>query len=208
MSFFSDPELYLVWGRTMGLKFHVFKIQAEFGSPLTSKYFHTHEVLKFSEHLSLPHNKESDFDGLFAYLTRNDKYVNCKGHVIDWLAPNNQSRSFTYTWSHELLNLPSYGVHASPQQGNESVAKVDRASINNDPDREKADKLEALEKKVSDLLEQLDREKNDKQALEKRVSDLTEQFNQDKKALEKQVNELTLKLEECCGGAKGGSADE
>ncbi|KAI3966840.1 hypothetical protein MKW92_011552 [Papaver armeniacum] len=122
----------------MGLKFHVFKIQAAFGSPLTS----------------------------------------------------------------------NYGVHASPQQGNESVAKVDRASINNDPDREKADKLEALEKRVSGLLEQLDREKNDKQALEKRVSDLTEQFNQDKKALEKQVNELTLKLEECCGGAKGGSADE
>lgn len=206
MSFFSDPELYLVWGRTMGLKFHIFKIQAKFGTPLTSKYFHTHEVLKFSEHLSLPHNKESDFDDLFAYLTRNDKYVNCKGHVIDWLAPNHESRSFTYSWSHELLNLPSYGVHASPQ-GNESVAKMNRASID-DPDRDKADKVEALENRVSDLLEQLNREKNDKKVLEKKVSDLIEQFNKDKQALEKQVNELTLKLEEFCGGAKGGSADE
>ncbi|KAI3950266.1 hypothetical protein MKX01_016914 [Papaver californicum] len=121
----------------MGLKFHIFKIQAKFGSQLT----------------------------------------------------------------------PHYGVHAGSHQQlgtDESAAAtlMDHASINDPADREKADdKLQALEKRVSDLL---NREKNDKEALEKRIS----QFNQDKQALEKQVHELTLKLEKCCcGGAKGGSAE-
>lgn len=189
MSFFSDPELFLVWGRTMGLKFFIFRIQRKPGCPVVPEDTGNYEVLNFSEHLSLPHNKESDYDNLFAYLTRNDKFVNCRGLVINWFTPNDQFKSsYSYSWSPELLNLSSYGIHAlATHQENESDAR----------DREKAEKLQALEKRVSDLHEQLNQEKNDKQGLEKSVSDLHEQLIKEKndmQALEKRVSNLHEQL--------------
>ncbi|XP_026429405.1 uncharacterized protein LOC113325414 [Papaver somniferum] len=172
MSFFRDPELYFVWGRTMGLKFFIFRVQKKVGCPLVQQDFF-----------------------------RNDKFVNCQGLVIDWFQINHST--FTYSWSHELLNLPSYGIHAliSPRE-NESAAQL--AACINERDRERAEK-QALEKRLSDLQEQSNREK---QALEKRLSDLREELNREKQAHEKQVLDLTSKLEECCGGAKGGSVDK
>ncbi|KAI3891921.1 hypothetical protein MKX03_026329 [Papaver bracteatum] len=114
MSFFSDPELYLVWGRTMGLKFFMFRIQRKPGWPLVP------------------------------------------GDICNY-------------------------------EENESDAR----------DREKAEKLQALEKRVSDLHEQLNQEKNDKQGLEKSVSDLHEQLIKEKndmQALEKRVSSLHEQL--------------
>lgn len=162
----------------------------------------------FSKHLSLAQNKESDFETFFAYLRRNDKFVNCQGLVVDWFSHNPQHTSFSYSWSHELLHLPSYGLNAlvSPQE-KESAAKL--AACISERDQEKAEK-QALEKKLSDLYAQLNREKNDQQALEKRVSDLHEQLNRDnkdKKALKKQVIDLTSKLEEFYG-VRDGLTDE
>ncbi|KAI3966837.1 hypothetical protein MKW92_011549, partial [Papaver armeniacum] len=80
MSFFSDPGLYLVWGREMGFKFYIFRVQTKPGCPFVPGEFSKHELLCFSKHLSLHHNKESDFESLFAYLRKNDKFVNCQGH--------------------------------------------------------------------------------------------------------------------------------
>lgn len=65
---------------------------------------------------------------------------------------------------------------------------------------------------VSSQRKEVDARKNERdrdeklQALEKRVSDLLELLNQEKQAHGKQVLDLTSKFEECCGGAKGGSA--
>ncbi|KAI3977700.1 hypothetical protein MKX01_009585 [Papaver californicum] len=111
----------------MGYKFYIFRVQTKPGFPFLPGEFHNYELLNFSKHLSLPgHNKETDFESLFAYLSKNDKFVNCQG----------------LAYQHE-----------------------------------------------------------------KRVSDLLEQLNQEKQAHEKQVLDLTAKLEEY-SGAKGGSVDD
>ncbi|RZC91480.1 hypothetical protein C5167_027546 [Papaver somniferum] len=168
-----------------GLVFEIMdekEVQTKPGCPFLEGDFHNNEVLNFSRHLSLPHNKQSDFEPLFAYLKKNDIFVNCRGLVINWFPRTVRYRYRSYSWSPELLNLSSYGIHAlDAQQDNQSD------ELMNDPDN--ADKLQALEK-----TEHLNQEKNDKQALEKTVSHPHEQLNQDKQALEKSISDLHEQL--------------
>ncbi|KAI3862481.1 hypothetical protein MKX03_011569 [Papaver bracteatum] len=105
---------------------------------------------------------------------------------------------------HKKVGCPLvYGIHALiSHRENESAAQL--AACINERDRERAEK-QALQKRLTDLQEQSNREK---QTLEKRLSDLREELNREKQAHEKQVLDLTSKLEECCGGANGGSVDE
>lgn len=187
MSFFSDPELYIVWGRQMGFKFYMFRVKTKPGCPFIWGEFCDYEVLNFSKHLSLPHNQETDFQSLFSYLSKIDKFVNCQGLVINWFSDDPEPFN-TYSWSPEGLNLSTYGIHVLVSSHQENEADVDLSACINERDRERAEK----------------------QALEKKVSDLYEQLNREKQAYENQILDLTSKLEQCSGGgAKDGlSVDE
>lgn len=153
MSFFSDPELYLGWGRQMGYKFYIFRVQTKPGYPFVSGEFCDYEVLDFSKHLSLPHNKETDFESLFSYLSKMDMFVNCQGIVINWFSSNNNQMAYnSYSWSPGGLNLSTFGIQPlASYQENESDAVLD--ACRNERDQERAQK-QALETRLSYLNEQ------------------------------------------------------
>ncbi|KAI3842611.1 hypothetical protein MKX03_027275 [Papaver bracteatum] len=176
MSWYTDPQLFMCYlGGSYG--YYVYRVIKKYDVPLVNGDLTSGERLDFSKHLSLGNNKESDYDALKSCLAKNVtgppyyenvKFVNCQGLVGHW---DNNKRSGI--WSTQVEELTSI-INSLP------------GIVINPCDTKLAEKLQALEKKNSELIEG--------------NSNLQEQLNQEKSAklsLEKKVLDLTAELEEC-----------
>ncbi|MCL7042486.1 hypothetical protein MKW94_028646, partial [Papaver nudicaule] len=198
MSWYTDPELFLYHWDTCS----IVRITKKYNVPLVNKDIKDVGDLDFSKHLSLGDNEESDYDALKSILTKNSfranpkklMYVNCQGLVVylDYLRG-------TGTWSREeeidsvINSLPAIGINPFATLLAEKLQAVEKKNLelekenyrlidDNKLDYERHCELVA---ENSNLQEQLNQEKNDRQALEKLVLD------------------LTSKLKECRGAGSG-----
>lgn len=170
MSWFRDPQLFIVCELDMQQQFYVVRVKKEFGSHIAGKsdlITGDCEELDFSKHLSFGNNRESDFTHFLCYWsTCFCKFINSQGWVItctEFMYPE------SYTWSREKLDSPFYRLPGLSIKAPATVA-------NEGDEREKA-QVQALVKRVLDLKlsncalkDEREREKAGKQALEKRVS--------------------------------------
>ncbi|KAI3842617.1 hypothetical protein MKX03_027281 [Papaver bracteatum] len=184
MSWYADPELFLCfWGSSRG--YFIDRIVKKYNVPLQAGDVKYAAELDFSKHLSLGNNKESDYDALKSSLAKilppNTKLVNCQGLVVLW-----DNTKLSGTWSR--IEEYDSSFYSLPGIQNPSEAVLDEK--------------QSVEKKISELVAENSR-------LNSEIINLQEQLNKEKNAkqeLEKQVVDLTKKLEECCGAA-GGSTD-
>ncbi|KAI3938865.1 hypothetical protein MKW92_012488 [Papaver armeniacum] len=189
MSWYRDPKLFL---RCKGSKhrFHVYRIEKKYSVPLYRGDFGTSVVLDFSRHLSLGHNRETDYDALKSWLNEDGsvtKYVNCQGLVIYWI---NYSDCSFGTWSR--VEEKDSVFYSLPGIFNPYEIKL------------------AEEKKVSELIALIpslkDKLNYEVTRLNSEVTYIQEQLNMEKKDTQAPVSDLTTKFEESCGAGAGSAS--
>ncbi|KAI3904935.1 hypothetical protein MKW92_009905, partial [Papaver armeniacum] len=170
MSWYRDPQLFL---RCKGPKhrYYIYRIEKKYGVPLFSKDFKVSALADFSRDLSLGNNQETDYDAFKSWFIDGGgtKYVNCQGLVI------------YYNW---LGDCPGLGTWSRVKEDDSIFYSLPGIS---NPSRTKLAEKRDYEKKISELVteisnlqdivtylhEQQKQEKNDRQSLEKQVLDLT-----------------------------------
>ncbi|MCL7022332.1 hypothetical protein MKW94_010965 [Papaver nudicaule] len=157
MSWYRDPQLFIScsWGPSRN--YYVDRVAKKYNVPLSRQDIKRAEFLDFGKHLSLGYNEESDYDTFKSSLAKIvapvRRLVNCQGLEHDTI----------------FYSLPGTS--------------------------DRAEKL-ALEEKISKLVAEMSLVKDE-------VTNLEEQLNQEKNDRQAQVSDLTAKLEECRRAAAG-----
>lgn len=198
MSWLKDPQvfIYVVNGE---INFCSVNKQLTVGTKLQIPGDNSKgEDYDFSRHLSLGINKERDYAAFLSYVKAKPEstLINCQGLVA--------YRAQGYLLSREDSNSPVYSlqgiliasIDAQQRQKQTLERKVSGLETTNSTLRNNEKKLTA---DVSDLRQQLQREKSDKEAIQKKNSDLesanaTSKNNEKKLAAE--VSDLQKKLEQ------------
>lgn len=121
MSWYTDPELFVSY-YAPNYEYYIDRIVKNYNIPLIYGDISGVEELNFSKHLSLGHNKESDYDDLKSslatnYVDKRIKFVNCQGLVVDW----DETRRVG-TWSrveeHDWIDCIFYSLPGFEEQMN------------------------------------------------------------------------------------------
>ncbi|XP_026429648.1 uncharacterized protein LOC113326058 [Papaver somniferum] len=204
MSWYRDPQLFIYY------KFPHFRVcwvnkELNKGAEISDDHISDREFYHFPKHLCLGSNKESDYAEFFSDLkiqheNIKDRMINCQG----WEANRPYNFKYYYLTRADLdkpfYRLPAYlpawfKIQEQQKAEIQTLKKqvLEQEAMNftlkNREDKWTAD-IDMATKEISDLQEQLEREKNDKQALEKKIL------------------ELSAKLEKSCGCVGVGSSDD
>ncbi|KAI3902042.1 hypothetical protein MKW98_013716 [Papaver atlanticum] len=118
MSWFRDPELFVDF--LVGEP-RLWRLTKKSGTPFAAGDFTFIGNVSHANYLSLVDHsfawKKSDYNAFADFIYRNDLVVNCQGLVITVAFPRDRNNGYrpdgnrpTYFWSHEVLNMPKYGL--------------------------------------------------------------------------------------------------